>query len=161
MPQVNIYSGEGFGEVAESMFGWMTRDRAQAGAPFEARTVRTRSDMRGGGRVALPVVFARCHDGSWTATWLHLYLTGSPNSNRVEANQAGTALLVRGMLRRRYLTVAHLVGLMRAAGTEVAEWEPGTELGGPVTFLGVHQPDGLPAGSEVITLDRLKRLVPN
>lgn len=161
VPQVNIYSGEGFDEVAESMFGWMTRDRAQAGAPFEARTVRTRSDMRGGGRVALPIVFARCHDGSWTATWLHLYLTGSPDFNRVEAHQAGTAGLVRGVLRRRYLTVAHLVGLMRTAGTKVTEWEPGMKLEGPVTFLGVHQPDGLPDSAEVITLDRLNRLVPH
>lgn len=70
VPQVNIYSGEWFDEVAESMFGYMTRARAQRGMPFEARTVRTRSDMRGTGRVALPVVFARGDDRVWTAKWL-------------------------------------------------------------------------------------------
>ncbi|MET9265289.1 hypothetical protein [Amycolatopsis sp. NPDC004079] len=160
VPQVNVYSGEGFDEVAESMFGWMTRDRDQAGAPYEARTVRTRSDMRGTGRVALPVVFARGADGSWTATWLHLYLTGSPNFNRVEGNRASTAMLARGLLRRDYLTVGHLVELMRAAGTDITAWEPGTDLDGPLTFLGMQAPEGLPVDAEVITLDRLNQLIP-
>ncbi|GAA4550898.1 TerD family protein [Amycolatopsis samaneae] len=160
VPQVDIYSGEGFDEVAESMFGWMTRDHDQAGAPFEARTVRTRSDLRGTGRVALPIVFARDDDGAWTATWLHLYLSGQPSFNRVETNHAGTAVLARGLLRRDYLTVGYLVDLMRAAGTEVTTWEPGTPTDEPVTFLGIHEPEHLPEGSEVITLDRLNRLIP-
>ncbi|QWF85679.1 hypothetical protein [Amycolatopsis sp. CA-230715] len=160
VPQVNVYSGEGFDEVAESMFGWMTRDHDQAGAPFEARTVRTRSDMRGTGRVALPAVFARGEDGTWTATWLHLYLSGHPNFNRVEENRVSTAVLARGLLQRDYLTVGHLVELMRAAGTEVTAWEPGTELDGPVTFLGMHAPETLPDGTEVITSDRLNQLIP-
>jgi hypothetical protein len=160
VPQVNVYDGEGFDEVAESMFGWMTRDHGRAGAPFEARTVGTRSDMRGAGRVALPAVFARGDDGTWTATWLHLYLSGRLNFNQVEANRASTAVLARGLLQRDYLTVGHLVELMRAAGTEVMLWEPGTEPAGPVTYLGVHAPEDLPAGSEVITLDRLNQLIP-
>lgn len=46
----------------------MLRDPDQAGAPFEPRTVRTRSAMRGPGRVALPIVFGRETDGRWTAT---------------------------------------------------------------------------------------------
>jgi len=160
VPQVNIYSGEGFDEVAESMFGWMTRDRAQAGMPFEARTVRTRSDMRGPGRVALPIVFGRGQDGTWTATWLHLYLSGTPDFNQVESNRASTATLAQGLLGRDYLTVAYLVELLRAAGTTVTTWAPGMELRGPVTFIGAEPPEGLPGGSEVITPDRLNRLVP-
>ncbi|UJW28853.1 hypothetical protein L3Q67_26825 [Saccharothrix sp. AJ9571] len=160
VPQVNVYSGEGFDEVAESMFGWMTCGHDQAGAPFEARTVRTRSDMRGTGRVALPVVFARGADGSWTATWLHLYLSGTPNFNRLETNRASTAVLARGLLQRDYLTVGYLVELMRATGTEITTWESGTKLDAPVTFLGMHAPEALPDGSEVITLDRLNQLIP-
>lgn len=31
----------------------------------------------------------------------------------------------------------------------------------PVTFLGVHRPDGLPAGSTAITLDVLNQLIPH
>lgn len=138
----------------------MTRGHDQAGAPFEARTVRTRSNMRGTGRVALPVVFARGADGSWTATWLHLYLSGTPNFNRLETNRASTAVLARGLLQRDYLTVGYLVELMRATGTEITTWESGTKLDAPVTFLGMHAPEALPDGSEVITLDRLNQLIP-
>jgi len=157
VPQVNVYSGEGFDQVAESMFGWMTRDRAQRGAPFDARTVRTRSDMRGTGRVALPIVFGRGADGAWTATWLHLYLSGTPNFNRVEANRFSTSVLARGLLRRRYLTVRYLVDLL---STPVTTWEPGLRFGEPVTFVGLHRPEGLPEGSTVLTLDRLNQLIP-
>ncbi|QXV57395.1 hypothetical protein [Amycolatopsis sp. TNS106] len=160
VPQVNIYSGEAFDEVAESMFGWMTRERDHAGAPFEARTVRTRSEMRGTGRVALPAVFAREADGGWTATWLHLYLAGNPTFNQVEGNRVSAAMLARGVLQRDYLTVGYLVDLMRAAGTEVTIWDLGAELNGPVTFLGSQAPENLPEGTEVITLDRLNQLIP-
>jgi hypothetical protein len=70
--QVHVYAGEGFDEVAESMFGYMTRDLAQRGMPFEPRTVAARSAMRGPSRVALPVVFSRADDGGWSAKWMHL-----------------------------------------------------------------------------------------
>jgi len=158
VPQVNVFSGEGFDDVAESMFGWMLRDRARAGAPFEPRTVRTRSDLRGSGRVALPMVFGRDRAGTWTATWLHLYLSGSPLFNRLETNRASTSVLARGMVRRKYLTIGYLVGLMR--DTEVTVWEPGARVEEPVTYVGLHRPEGLPAGSTVITLETLNRLVP-
>lgn len=159
VPQVNIYCGESFKAVAESMFGWMTRDRDQAGAPFEARTVRTRSEMRGTGRVALPIMFARDQDGAWTATWLHLYLTGQPNFNRVETNRFSASALARGMADREYLTVRYVVDLLRAA-SEVTSWEPGMSWEEPVTFLGPHRPEGLPAGSTAITLGELSQLIP-
>ncbi|HEX6360662.1 hypothetical protein [Actinophytocola sp.] len=158
VPQVHVYSGEGFEQVAESMFGWMTRDRAQHGAPFDARTVRTRSDMRGTGRVAMPIMFGRDTDGTWTATWLHLYPSGSPRFDRVEANRVSAGLLARGLVNREYLTVRYLVDLLRAK--EIINWEPGTRLAEPVTFLGLHRPEDLPEGSTVITLDRLNQLIP-
>lgn len=160
VPQVNIYSGEGFDEVAESMFGWMTRERSQQGMPFEARTVRARSDMRGAGRVALPILFGRGSDGVWTATWMHLYLTGSPNFNRVEANRVSTSLQARAVAHREYLTVGYLVDLLRAKAGSVMTWQPGLRLSDPVTFLGLHRPEGLPDGSTVITLKELNQLIP-
>jgi hypothetical protein len=36
----------------------------------------------------------------------------------------------------------------------------GQGFDGPVTYLGIERPDGLPEGSEVITLNRLEELVP-
>ena len=45
IPQVNIYSGEPFDEAAEAFFGYMLRGSEQKGAPFEAATVRMKSDL--------------------------------------------------------------------------------------------------------------------
>ncbi|WP_028923292.1 hypothetical protein [Pseudonocardia acaciae] len=157
VPQVNIYAGEGFDQAAESMSGFMTREHHQQGMPFEPATVRSRSAMRGTGRVALPVVFSRGADGAWTATWLHLYPRGIRWANRTEANRTGTATLVRAIVRRRHLTVAYLVELMR----EYTPYTPDLAPAEPVTFIGIERPDGLPEGSEVITLDRLNQLVPD
>ncbi|SEG36758.1 hypothetical protein SAMN02982929_01861 [Saccharopolyspora kobensis] len=151
VPEVDIFSGENFNQVAESMFGWMTRDREQAGAPFDARTVRTRSDMRGSGRIALPVVFARGADGTWTAIWLHLYLESDRIFNQLENNNFATGALAQALVQREYLTVRHLVELWRGKCGSVTTWDPAAELDGPVTFLGLHRPDGLPAGSTAIT----------
>lgn len=170
VPQVNIFCGEGFDEVAESMFGYMTRDGAQRGRPFEPTTVRTRSDMRGNGRVALPVVFKR-YGGQWFACWTHLYLKGEPFFNRVEENARGTSALMAGVVNRERMTVGNwLIGMASKAET-VHQWGPGwTEpldmLGnpsalpvGPVTYVGIEAPGALPEGSDVITLNRLHELV--
>lgn len=157
VPQVNIYTGESFDEVAESMFGYQTRDKSQRGAPFDARTVRARSTMRGLGRVALPVVFAK-GDRGWQAVWLHLYLRGMPAFNQVEANQFTTSDRVRALMERRYLTMTYLARLWRTRA-EVTMWD-GRPPDRPVTFVGLEAPGGLPDGSEVYTLDRLVELIP-
>ena len=157
VPQVNIYAGESFDEVAESMFGYQTRGPDQHGAPFDARTVRARSQLRGPGRVALPMVFAR-NDEGWQAVWLHLYLRGLPSFNRVEGNTFTTADRVRALLERRYLTLSYLVDLWRTRA-EVMTWD-GRLPEEPVTFIGLEAPEGLPDGSEAYTLDRFSELIP-
>ncbi|MEV6714015.1 hypothetical protein AB0M48_18485 [Lentzea sp. NPDC051208] len=110
VPQVNIFSGEGFDDVAESMFGFMSRDLDQMGKPFEPSTVRARSAMRGKGKVALPVMFEREGD-TWFGTWLHLYLRGTSWGNRVEENRDVVKLIAAAALRRKYFTVARLKDL--------------------------------------------------
>ncbi|MCO6003402.1 TerD family protein [Actinoallomurus purpureus] len=160
LPQVHVYSGEGFGKVAESFFGFMLRGPDQAGRPFEPRTVRMKSDLRGSGRVALPAVFARDDDGRWSAHWMHLYLRGTDWANRVETNRVSTTLLARGVLERRYLPMSYLVDLLAAKAGATTPYEAGMELDGPVAFIGLERPEGLPAGSEVYALDRLNELIP-
>ncbi|MFI0793815.1 hypothetical protein ACH4OY_14145 [Micromonospora rubida] len=157
VPQVNIYAGEPFDEVAESMFGYQTRTRDQLGAPFDARTVRARSHLRGQGRVALPMVFAKGEHG-WQAVWLHLYLRGAPSFNRVEENTFTTSDRVRALMERRYLTVSYLVDRWRARA-EVMTWN-GRLPDEPITFIGIEAPQDLPDGSEAYTLDRLGELIP-
>jgi hypothetical protein len=157
VPQVYVYAGESFDEVAESMFGYQTRERAQRGAPFDARTVRARSQLRGQGRVALPMVFAKGEHG-WEAVWLHLYLKGWPAFNRVEENTFTTADRVRALVERRYLTMSYLLDRWRTR-TEVRTWD-GQVPDEPVTFVGIEAPADLPDGSAVYTLDRLNELIP-
>jgi hypothetical protein len=157
VPQVNIYAGESFDEVAESMFGYQTRTRDQRGATFDPRTVRARSQLRGQGRVALPMVFARGERG-WQVVWLHLYLSGRPSFNRVEENTFTTADRVRALVERRYLTMSYLIDRWRARA-EVITWD-GRLPDRPVTFIGIEAPQGLPDGSEAYTLDRLSELIP-
>ncbi|MEU2390384.1 hypothetical protein [Streptomyces sp. NPDC007369] len=165
VPQVNIYSGEGFEEVAESFFGFMLRDAEQQGRPFEPRTVRMKSELRGTGRVALPLVFLRGDDGGWRAKWLHLYLKGNPNANRVEGNRVSVATLVRGIVERDQLTVRHLVGLMADRATATTWWDgtQGTQVqvpDGPVTYVGLERPEGLHPDSLVVTPENLRALIP-
>ncbi|OLR93766.1 hypothetical protein [Actinokineospora bangkokensis] len=160
VPQVSVYSGEGFDEVAESMFGWMTRDADQGGAPFEARTVRTRSQLRGTGRVSLPMVFHRADDGSWSALWTHLYLSGRVDFNQVETHKVTTTALTRSVVDRRYLTVGHLVQLIGRTAGRVSTLDTAGPLVDPVLYIGLEDPGTLPEGSTVITLSTLNQLVP-
>lgn len=161
VPQVNIYAGEGFEEAEESFFGFMLRESEQAGRPFEPRTVRMRSELRGPGRVALPLAFLRGADGRWRAKWLHLYLKGHPAANRVEGNQVSVATLLRGVVEREYLTVGYLAGLLAERGATVTEWDGTAAVpDGPVTYLGLQRPEGLHPDSRIVTPENLRDLIP-
>ncbi|MFJ4617198.1 hypothetical protein [Streptomyces sp. NPDC088812] len=160
VPQVNIFSGEGFEEVEESFFGFMLRGTEQKGRPFEPRTVRMKSELRGPGRVALPLAFLRGSDGRWRAKWLHLYLKGTPTSNQVEGNRVTVATLLRGIVEREQLTVRHLTGLMTDSATTVTLWDGETIPAGPVTYIGLERPDGLHPESRIVTPENLRDLIP-
>lgn len=103
------------------------------------------------------MVFAKGETG-WQAVWLHLYLYGQPAFNRVEENTFTTAHRVRALVERRYLTVSYLLDRWRArTGVTMRDGGPPD---GPVTWIGIEAPDGLPEGSETYTLDRLGELIP-
>jgi Protein of unknown function (DUF2510) len=146
IPQVNVYSGEGFEEVQESFFGFMLRDREQRGKPFDPRTVRMKSDLRGPNRVALPLVFFR-DDTQWRVRWMHLFLRGRPAFNRVEENRVSTWQTVAGIMGREYLTVRYLVSLLAPGKLTILH------SGDPV-------PDGAVTHLGLDTLASLKELIP-
>ncbi|MEV6247627.1 hypothetical protein AB0M38_15690 [Streptomyces sp. NPDC051742] len=160
VPQVYVFSGERFDEVAEGFFGFMLRESEQGGRPFEPRTVRMKSDLRGPGRVALPLAFRRDDEGRWHAHWLHLYLRGAPSANQVEGHRVTIAVVMRALLGRTHLTVRHLVALMEESGAETTLWDGRTVPGGPVTFIGLERPEGLAPGSRVLTPENLRDLLP-
>ncbi|GII94074.1 TerD family protein [Sinosporangium siamense] len=162
IPQVDIYAGERFDEAAEAFFGYMSRETEQKGRPFEPRTVRMKSDLRGSGRVALPLVFLRDSDsdgegddegeraGGWRVKWLHLYLKGHPGFNQVEGHRVTTSLLVRSIVERDYLGVRYLAGLLRAKSPSA----------GHTTYIGLEAPADLPPGSRIYTPGTLHELIP-
>ncbi|MEV0829438.1 hypothetical protein [Nonomuraea rubra] len=150
IPQVYLYAGEPFDEAAEAFFGFMTRDGGQKGRPFEPRTVRMKSDLRGAGRIALPLAFLRGEDGTWQAKWLHLYLKGRPGFNQVEGNRVTTSLLVRSIVERDHLRVRHLADLLARRGS----------AGEHTTYIGLQAPAGLPEGARVFTPATLHELIP-
>ena len=90
----------------------MLRGSAQQGAPFEAATVPMKSDLRGSGRVTLPLAFIRGEDGRWRAKWLHFYLKGLARMNVVQASKFSTSLLARTVIERDYLRVGYLAALL-------------------------------------------------
>ncbi|WP_218010892.1 hypothetical protein [Herbidospora mongoliensis] len=150
IPQVNIYTGEAFDEAAEAFFGFMVRDAEQEGRPFEPRTVRAKSDLRGSGRIALPLAFLRDDKGAWRAKWLHLYMNGHPAFNQVEANRRSTSLLVRSIVERDYLRVGYLVDLLRAKPTTADH----------TTYIGLDAPTNPSQGAKVVTAGTLHELIP-
>lgn len=159
IPQVNVFSGEDFNEVDECFFGFMERTREQMGKPFEAKTVRMKSDLRGAGRVVLPLVFMRNEEGGWSAKWLHLYLRGLSYFNRVEANRLDASLLARTIVEREYLTLGYLIDLLRRKPQMFDWYDPDLALTEPVTFIGLEAPQNLPKGSKVITTANLQDLL--
>jgi hypothetical protein len=160
IPHVLVYSGEGYEEVAESFFGFMTMSEAQRGAPFEPSTVRMKSDLRGAGRIALPIAFVRGPGGTWAATWLHLFMKGRTAFNMVEENRATTSQLVRGIVERDYLRMDYLTTLMGANAETVSMYDGGSLPEEPVTFVGLERPEGLAEGSQAFTLNNLRDLIP-
>ncbi|MGW4050365.1 hypothetical protein ACWENA_06000 [Streptomyces sp. NPDC004779] len=160
VPHVHVYAGENFEQVAESFFGYMLREGEQGGRPFEPRTVRMKSELRGAGRVALPVAFRRDEEGRWHAHWLHLCLRGTPSANRVEDHRVSLAVLLRGVVEHQPVTVRHIVELLRESGAEITEWSGGAVPEEPVTYLGLDRPVGLAPGSRVVTPENLRDLIP-
>jgi hypothetical protein len=154
VPQVNVYAGEGFDEVAESFFGFMERDGEQQGRPYEPRTVRMKSDLRGAASRAaagLPARRRRRLVGKVDAP-----VPARGRQLQHGGDEQGVDRHDRPLdPRRRFLTVGDLV-----ARWGVAEPYHGQAFDGPVTYLGIERPEGLPAGSDAITLDRLAELVP-
>lgn len=115
VPQVNVYSGEGFTEVEESFFGYMERTLAQKGKPFEPLTVKTKAEMRGENNVALPLIFIN-EGGKWTVKWLNAFLKGRSWGNATENNALSTATLVRSVVETDYLTLEYLTKMVALKG---------------------------------------------
>lgn len=157
VPQVNIFAGEDFNTVAEAFFGFMELDRKQHGKPFEPQAVTMKSDLRGEGKVSLPLVFIHEDDGTWTAKWMHLYLKTRVSYNKVENNKANTSLLAKAITNREYLTIQYISTLYKKNSI----FDANKQYKRPVYYVGLSIPDyKFPEGSKILTLNSLKELIP-
>lgn len=154
VPQVNIFAGEDFEKVGEVFFGFMERGDSKKGLPFEPSTVRVKSEIRGKGKIALPLMFRRGVSNAWEAKWMHLYLTGMANFNQVHTNKVTTGLIVRGINDRKSLTVGYLADLLgRKAVVDDTK---------PPTYIGFNTPDSIRGefGYQEFTPLNLSSLIP-
>lgn len=154
VPQVNVYSGESFDEVEEAFFGFMLRDPSEKGAPFEPSTVRMKCDIRGKGKVALPIAFYQ--DGNvWKACWLNSVLPGQPSFNMVEGNHMNTSLLASAVVNRKRVTVGYLTDLIRRKSEDGHE----NTVEGRV-YVGLHNPPHSEEGTTVYNSTNFIELIP-
>lgn len=166
IPQVNNFSGEDFDTVEESFFGFMSRTQAQKGRPFEARTVKSKAEMRGKNKIALPLVFIKEDDGTLSVKWLNANLKGLFAGNQTENNTLSTTTLIRAIIENKYLTVQYLVDLLSAKDDitvlyydEIADGKIDEDLGLSVTYIGKDIPEGLPETVKIIDLNNLHELL--
>ena len=163
LPVVYVYSGERFNEVAESFFGYMERTAEQFGLPYEASTVRVKSDVRENAKVAMPMVFVKDAEDGWSTKWLHCFGSGQPNFNRIEQDTGWAPKLVRAAVEREYITMEYLVRILEKKATSFLwadEVDMATISKEPVTYIGMERPEGLHPDSVVHTLYNLHDLIP-
>jgi len=124
-----------------------------------------KSDLYAKGNVVLPIVFIKGKDDRWTAKWMHLYLKGMPNMNRVENNRVNAAMLTETIIRREYLHIGYLVGLMKQKASSFSIYEKGQGMTKAGTYIGIEAPESFTTieienASKVYTLTNLKDLIP-
>ena len=160
IPTINIFAGEDFTEVQRCFFGMMHRLETQKGKPFEPTTVRLRSDVNGSGKVALPIIFLKNKTGEWEGKWIHLFLKGQPQFNRIESTHLTTSLLVRSFVEREYLTVAYLVERLKAKGTKVSRYKEGMDLSSfKGTLLCFNTPEHTPKSVTLYTAQTIQNVL--
>lgn len=164
VPSVNVYGGEGFHEVEESFFGFMTRSIGQEGLPYDPTTVKYKSELRGKNRVATPLAFVKVEDDSWYAKWMNLYLSGDPRYNRVEENKATSSLVTKSIIQREYLAMDYLTSMLTDKAKNSIDYE-GVSLKdisnrSGVVYIGVNVPENMPQNVKTYSLSNLSELIP-
>jgi hypothetical protein len=87
----------------------------------------------------------------------------------VQGSQLSTSLLARTVIERDYLRVSYLAGLLGPRTADGACLRAATpaevalavrDAPGPVTYIGLERPEGLPDDAAAFTLANLAGLIP-
>jgi len=113
---IKSYTGQPFRNLPECFCGWMTRDHAQHGEVFEAKTVQNKADLAGDTCVAIPVIIDLQER---KAIWADIALTNPPSfPNNVEANKGSISLVCKNIASLKRPTLHTLLRLhAEARGT--------------------------------------------
>lgn len=94
---LNSYTLQPYCELPECFAGWMARQDANSGEPFEPRTVMDRVDLASNTLICLPLTLdLQDH----RMRWMDVALRAQPRLNNVANNLSGVSLMLRALLGR-------------------------------------------------------------
>jgi stress response protein SCP2 len=160
IPTVNCFTGENFNEVEESFFGFMERDSKEKGKPFEALSVKNKFELRGDGKVFLPMVIIRNDDG-WNVKWIDLNCKGMINCNRIEQNRFSTSLLAKSITEKEYLSMDYLTDIYKSKAENIYTSSHKNLPQKDVVYIGMSKPESIPSENKFYILTNLKDLIPS
>lgn len=94
---LNSYTQQPYCELPECFAGWMAREDANSGEPFEPRTVVDRVDLASDTLICLPLALDL---QDRRVRWMDVALHAQPRLNNVANNLSGVSLMLRAMLAR-------------------------------------------------------------
>jgi hypothetical protein len=94
---LNSYTLQPYCDLPECFAGWMAREDANSGEPFEPRTVMDRVDLASNTLICLPLALDLQDQ---RMRWMDVALRAQPRLNNVANNLSGVSLMLRALLSR-------------------------------------------------------------
>lgn len=94
---LNSFTEQPYCDLPECFAGWMARQDANSGEPFEPRTVMDRVDLASNTQICLPLALD-LQDGRMR--WMDVALRAQPRLNNVASNLTGVSLMLRSLMTR-------------------------------------------------------------
>lgn len=94
---LNSYTLQPYCDLPECFAGWMAREDANSGEPFEPRTVMDRVDLASNTLICLPLALDLQER---RMRWMDVALRAQPRLNNVANNLSGVSLMLRALLTR-------------------------------------------------------------
>ena len=145
IPLVYVYEGESFEQVNESYFGFMFRKKDN-GKPYEPSTVQNKSDIRGKGKIAMPIIFKK--EENWKALWIHLYMKGYPDFNRTENSINVIKETVANIVNKKYIKMDSLFN------------KSNEDIKKAKIYIGLTIPENLLKDCKTYTLNNFHEFIP-
>ncbi|WP_454673962.1 TerD family protein [Achromobacter pestifer] len=94
---LNSFTEQPYCDLPECFAGWMARQDANSGEPFEPRTVMDRVDLASNTQICLPLALDL---QDRRMRWMDVALRAQPRLNNVASNLTGVSLMLRSLMTR-------------------------------------------------------------